>query len=55
MNMAINFTIESLSIILTSMGYSNQKKISSNKIAVLTDDNRIDTLEKIQKTLKGSM
>jgi len=44
-------TIESL---LVSMGYKNLKKISGNKIAVLTNDNRIQTLEKITKGIKGS-
>ena len=53
--MAINYTIKTLSLTLTSMGFTNQKKLSGNKLAVLTDSNRIDTLENIQKSLPGSV
>ena len=55
LGLSINFTYETLSQLLYSIGYANQKKISSNKIAVLTDENRVDTLEKIQKYIKGSI
>ena len=44
-------TIESL---LISMGYKNLKKVSGNKIAVLTNDNRVKTLENITRSIKGS-
>lgn len=39
---------------LSSIGYTNIKKISSRKVAVLTDENRIDVLVKIQKAISGS-
>lgn len=45
-------TVEKL---LISLGYDKLKKLSANKIAVLTNDNRILTLEKIQKGIKGSV
>lgn len=53
--MAINFTFESLSVTLSSMGFDKQKKISTNKIAILVDINRVDALEKVHKNIKGSM
>lgn len=39
---------------LNAAGYKNIKKISNTKLAVLVDENRIKTLENIQKVLKGS-
>lgn len=39
---------------LNAMGYTNLKKMTSNKLAVLTNDNRVKTLEKIQSAFKGS-
>lgn len=52
--MAVNFTFETLGLTLASLGFPNQKKMSSNKLAVLVDMNRVDALEKIQKAIKGS-
>lgn len=43
-----------VSQLLISLGYDNLKKISSNKISVLTDENRVKVLENIQKKIKGS-
>lgn len=48
-------TYENLVNILTSLGYDKTKKMSVNKIAVLVDDNRVATLEKINKNIKGSV
>jgi hypothetical protein len=41
-------------LLLKGMGYTNLKKVSGSKIAVLTNDNRIKTLEKIQANIKGA-
>jgi len=40
--------------LLKSMGYTTLKKVSGNKIAVLTNDNRVSVLEKIEKEIKGA-
>jgi len=47
-----NYSI--VSNLLISLGYDNIKKISSNKIAILTDENRVKVLENIQKKIRGS-
>lgn len=47
-------TYEVVESMLKSMGYANLKKISSSKIAVLTNDNRVKTLEKIADNTKGA-
>ena len=47
-------TIETLTTVLFSIGYNNIKKISGRKVAVLTDENRVDVLVKIQKAISGS-
>jgi len=47
-----NYSI--VSDLLISLGYDNIKKISSNKIAILTDENRVKVLENIQKNIRGS-
>jgi|LakMenEpi03Aug12_release.lakeMendotaPanAssembly.Ray.scaffolds.fasta_scaffold440146_2 hypothetical protein len=48
-------TYDNLVNILISLGYDKIKKISGNKIAVLVNDNRVTTLEKINKNIKGSI
>lgn len=48
-------SIETLITLLTSLGYDNTKRISGNKVAVLTDENRIAVLRMIQKRIKGSV
>ena len=48
-------TYENLVNSLVSLGYDKIKKISGNKLAVLVDDNRVTTLEKINKNIKGSI
>lgn len=53
--MPLNFTYETLSQTLSSLGYKNQKKVSATKIAILVDQNRVDALENIQKNIKGSV
>lgn len=49
------FTFDSLSLVLISLGYANLKKLSSTRIAILTDKNRIDVLDHVQKNIKGSV
>ncbi|MDV7392189.1 hypothetical protein RZS08_12570, partial [Arthrospira platensis SPKY1] len=46
--------IKTIEALLMSMGYKNLKKVSGNKLAVLTNDNRVTTLETINKGIKGS-
>ncbi len=41
--------------LLISIGFDKLKIISANRIAVLTDDNRVKTLEKIKSSIKGSV
>lgn len=48
-------TIETLIALVNSAGYTNLKKISGNKIAVLTEQNRIDVLKDINKKIEGSI
>ena len=36
------------------MGFKNLKKVSGMKIAILTDMNRVEVLEKVNKNIKGS-
>ena len=48
------FTIDTLKSTVRSLGYANIKYISGKTIAVLTNDNRIDVLEKINKNIPGS-
>ena len=48
------FTIDTLKSTVRSLGYANIKDISGKTIAVLTNDNRIDVLEKINKKIPGS-
>lgn len=48
-------TYDRLVEILFSLGYTNIKKMSSKKLAVLIDTNRVETLEKINKSISGSI
>lgn len=48
-------SIETLISLVSSAGYTEVKKISGNKIAVLTEHNRIDVLKDINKKIKGSI
>jgi hypothetical protein len=48
------YTIETLKEMLISQGYDNLKEISSRKLAVLTDQNRVDVLKDIVKKIKKS-
>lgn len=48
-------SIETVISLLVSAGYDKVKKISANKIAVLTEENRIDVLKNINKKIKGSI
>ncbi len=47
-------TYETVQEMLISIGFENLKKISTNKIAVLTNENRVKTLENINKKINGS-
>jgi hypothetical protein len=47
-------SLDSLISLVTSAGYPNIKKISNNKIAVLTSENRVDVLKALAKAIKGS-
>lgn len=47
-------SIDSIKSLLISAGYEI-KEISSNKVAVLTEENRIDVLKQINKKIKGSV
>lgn len=47
------YTIETLITTLADIGYKDVKKITDKKVAVLTDKNRVTTLEDIQVKLKG--
>lgn len=53
--MATQFTKETLLLTLKSMGYGNIKLLSSTRFAVLTNENRVKALEKIQKGIPGSI
>jgi len=48
------YTLQSLELLLKSLGFDKLKSISSKKIAVLVNSNRVKALEDIQKALKGS-
>lgn len=48
-------SIDTLMSLVTSAGYPDLKKISGNKIAVLTTENRVDVLKSISKAIKGSV
>jgi len=48
-------SLETVISLINSIGYSNIKKISSNKIAVLSTENRIDVLNNLNKKIKGSI
>jgi hypothetical protein len=52
--MALKFDYDIVSNLLISLGYKNLKKMSSTKIAVLTDENRVKVLENIENKIKGS-
>lgn len=47
-------SIETLISLIGSAGYTDIKKVSGNKIAVLTEENRVDVLKDINKKIKGS-
>ena len=48
-----NYSIETLITALADVGYTDVKKLSDKKVAVLTDKNRVSTLEDIQIKLRG--
>lgn len=48
-------SIETVISLVSSAGYTKIKKISGNKIAVLTEENRVDVLKDLTKKIKGSM
>lgn len=47
-------TYETVEEMLISMGFDNLKKVSSTKIAILTNEHRVTVLEKVNKGIKGS-
>jgi hypothetical protein len=47
------YSIETLITALADVGYTDVKKLSDKKVAVLTDKNRVSTLEDIQIKLRG--
>jgi len=51
--MAETYSIETLITSLADVGYPDVKKLSDKKVAVLTDKNRVSTLEDIQIKLRG--
>jgi len=48
-------SIENVIALVGSAGYTNIKKISRNKIAILTEENRIDVLKSLNKKISGSI
>jgi hypothetical protein len=40
---------------LKELGYTNLKKVSGTRIAILTNDNRVDVLEYVTKKIQGSV
>lgn len=48
-------SIETVISLVGSAGYTQIKKMSGNKIAVLTEENRIDVLKNLNKKIKGSI
>lgn len=48
------YTIDTLITALADIGYKDVKKLAEKKVAVLTDKNRVSTLEDIQQKLKGT-
>jgi hypothetical protein len=48
-------SIETVISLVGSAGYTEVKKISGNKIAILTEENRIDVLKSLNKKIKGSV
>jgi hypothetical protein len=48
-------SIDTVISLVESAGYTQIKKMSGNKIAVLTEENRVDVLKNINKKIKGSI
>lgn len=48
------YTLQTLQLLLKSLGFNSQKTISNKKLAVLVNTNRVMALETIQKAIKGS-
>lgn len=48
-------SIENVIALVGSAGYTNIKKISRNRIAILTEENRIDVLKSLNKKISGSI
>jgi hypothetical protein len=53
--MATTLTYDALISLLNSIGYTNIKKLSNVSVAILTNDNRIKTIEGIVKKLHGAV
>lgn len=47
--------IQQLEELLVSIGYDKQKRVSGKKVAVLINGNRVEALEHIKKSIKGSV
>jgi hypothetical protein len=47
-------TYDTVKEMLISIGFDNLKKISANKIAILTNENRVSVLEKVNEQIKNS-
>ena len=53
--MVIKFNIKTLEKALASIGFTDLKKITSNKIVVYTAKNRVSVLQTIEKNIKNSV
>jgi hypothetical protein len=53
-DMTIKYDYNTISNLLISLGYDDLKKISSTKIAILTNENRVKVLENVEKKIKGA-
>lgn len=51
----MNYSKEQIVMLLISLGFPSLKEMSSTRLAVLTSENRVSTLEKIKSGIKGAI